>query len=511
MGGSSSTRNVSNMMINDQQSLLSRIISNAAASTNQSQGISVENVAGDVNVSGNAFAQTATVDLSAAFSAVSSAAAQQTLAAAVEQSAKSLTSGVSIASSSDASNEANTYINVSSSVTNDIENTCYTHLAQMQNISVKNVGGNVTLDNNSFSQIGQAMATCFAQSAADSTAVQSLQATVGQSASATTDGFSMVALYGILICGGVAGAYVGLPYASQYLVYIMCGVVAVVGVVILGFGWKLSPRVADTTQYSTLLTGCGASQLKTYTGSTALAAAADCIANTDCAGFDVTGYKLNTANTEIDTVFIPPNVTLYSTFPATCDTILSTPDTAKLIYPANYGSGAGEPLPPTTPIGTIAKPNIWLNTVTSDVYTLNQLTNEWTKFTTLSSAFDLTTAPAMWAAQAPKTPPDTTIIVDPQTPATPSKFALTLGKKTAKVDGPGFLIMTPPVINTSGHAYTKWNWLLLGAGALVSGGAGLTLIFYMLFVQPKMLAQRGAFTTTTTKSDNKVTPGATVH
>ena len=479
-GGQSTSRNISNMIVNDQQTLLSEIVNNATASAIQTFGVNISNVKGDVSFSGNTVTQQASVDLTAAFDTSSSDASQETLAKAVSSSAKSLTSGLLNYGSSESVNETNTYINTSSLISSQIRNECYANTSQSQSITISDVGGSVKVDNNSFNQLASSMASCFATSVNRNEAVKNIQESVSQAAQSSALGANINLSFLIVIALVAVGG--GVPILLALRTLIVFAVIIIAGAGIMAAGYLFfSPTVIATNEYSRLVKNTCPETIilaSNESNSSIASAVAQCKNTRGCKAFDFIGYDLSEDKKSIAAYRNPPQTILYKQKP-TCTEVFTVQDKLEIAYLPSYASGPADPVSPTATPGAIVKPNIWLNTLTSEWFILNQQTLKWESSGKFSQSFNLESSPAMWG---PATNPGV-IVATSGIKSNPTSFDLVLGTVKKTHTGPGFLKNIPTAINSSGYSYVKYNWLIMGAGAAVAG-MGFLGLMYSLTMKP---------------------------
>jgi hypothetical protein len=205
--GASSSSNVSNETINAITDVSTSIMNNSSAKSLQTQSILVECVSSedtpcDIVISDITQTASATVDMSAVMTSMNSSSAQQDLISQLTQSASSITSGINLAQFSDANNEMFAYLSASIDIATNISQECSASIDQQQSITV-NVqnGGNITITDVTQKQFADIWSQCLLNSINSSTAVQDLQNTVDQSASAKSQGISEWALVAMMICG----------------------------------------------------------------------------------------------------------------------------------------------------------------------------------------------------------------------------------------------------------------------------------------------------------------------
>ena len=211
--GIATSSNVQLMLVKDNQELISSIIQQSLNTNNQSQIIDISNIHGDVTITGMTQSQYSTLNMRGVFDASTTDNAQRTFASSTSQSAKSLVKDLNLGSASAASNQVMQYIEVASKVAATIHQTCGNTLTQLQNISISNIDGNVSLTHTGQEQVATSLATCFGKVVSETSAVSDLALKNEQVASASSIGLNMFTILIFIVIFLVGG---GMPLLLGY-------------------------------------------------------------------------------------------------------------------------------------------------------------------------------------------------------------------------------------------------------------------------------------------------------
>lgn len=196
--GNSSSVNVAKSIIDVYAKVSSEIIQNTKLTNNNSQIISISNVAGDVLISGNIFKQTANINMVALMDALSNQSAVEKITAEMEQKAKSIVSGFNFFSFSDAKTTVDNLVKNSVNLLSQIQQTCAAASNNIQSIEVDSIGGNVQFTNNSFEQVTAIFSFCALKAVSENQVVQEVQQKINQSTESELKGLDL--MWVILLC-----------------------------------------------------------------------------------------------------------------------------------------------------------------------------------------------------------------------------------------------------------------------------------------------------------------------
>lgn len=284
--GSSTSKNIATIITNSIAKVSSEIIQNTQLTSDSSQVISVSNVQGDVNISGNTFSQTASLNMTALFDALSEGENQQKIVYDVVQNAKSLVKDLNIAQFADSEDMLSTIANATSSIVSQISQTCQIFTTQNQNITVDRVVGNLNITNNVEQQVANLFEKCNEKAVSENKIIQNLSERLNQSASSTTAGLSAWAIAGIIaaVLGiPVIGAAVALPRLLNFIFPIMI-LAGIVFIIVYNTRIKQEMKLTKYSQF--IQTDCGVSTYDILQGVTPVEAATICKDDSNCVGFD---------------------------------------------------------------------------------------------------------------------------------------------------------------------------------------------------------------------------------
>lgn len=192
--GNSNSMNVLNDTTNMITNQTINMVNNTQLSTLQTQGIIIKDNKGDVDISGNEFYQNATMDFSSVMNAVTTQESQQSLMQQLNQQAEAMNKDLNLFQFSNAQNIINNYVNTTiNSFTNIIQN-CAAAQTQGQLIEIESNYGNVTINNNTFTQLNSLFGQCIYGATASQTAIQDVQEQMDQKSSAKNYGIPAWAL-----------------------------------------------------------------------------------------------------------------------------------------------------------------------------------------------------------------------------------------------------------------------------------------------------------------------------
>lgn len=480
MGASLST-NIANIVTSAVATASSQVIQSTKLSDNQSQIISVKDVGGDVNITGNKFSQTAVINLEAMLSALATAEMRQAIIRDMAQQTKSLISGLNLAQFTDASNTLNTLVAAEIRVLNEIYQSCLVEGQQFQEIVVERVAGNVFIQNNVFDQIYNVFEKCVQSTVLNNKTLQDAIEKFEQTSSSSAQGLSEWALVaGIagLIGIPVVGAVVGGVVALKYLFPIML----IVGLVLVGvYYWRTTTEMQLTGYSSTISKTPACESLPpnpepTPTFQTQKEAADACLKNSKCQAFDwVSGTVQQNG---IFQPTLPPRTVFYDQVSKACQAAIK-PDTSRVMYTPSLFSGPAIPLS----IPTAQEGDVFMDTDTTEWFQL--IKDVW------ETKGILTRVPfreAAWGVKLPVISKDTKVsdvyfYTDQQNPVYFDVYRAKLDSDNTlkwvldqKIPGPGLVPRALPQenMNTSGFKTDQRNsWFLyVGIAAIIIGAGG---------------------------------------
>lgn len=492
--GASVSKNVSDAVTRAVAKVSSSIIQNTQLTQDTSQIISVTDVTGDVNISGNVFTQKATVNMHALLDAISSEESQQSIMDELAQDAKSYTDGLNIAQFSDAQNTMNLFMEATINLITSIGETCMAFNRQYQTITVERVAGAVSIQNNVFDQMYNIIQNCTEQATSNSKLVQDFSAKLSQTASATSEGISgwiLVALLAVLIGMPVVG---GVVFGKAILKFIF-PIILVIGIVFLILYYTRGKEEIKTVGFSSFIDAtpeCKGEPSETVitdgTYNTVSEASNACTSDANCKAFDWQAIKILSSQMGYETLASPKTV-FYKNISNNCRTSIKH-DNVKLLHTPSFFKGSTDP------------PNL-AGSIKGDVY-LNTETGIW--FQLIDNG--------EWQIKAPITTRTFNRIdwgsLDPTTtktgsnpllsaPANNDVYAVYHGSNPQyfyvyrytdtstewllehKIIGPGLIPATPAVINASGFKeIVKPSWMMYtGIAAIVIGAIGSSIVAYM--------------------------------
>ena len=183
MGGTTS-KTTSEVLTDEAVSVSMKTIMSCALSASQSQLIQLNNVKGNVTITGTSFKQGASINMQCLMNASKQADISNAVAASLAQSANA--SGQAVLSAfgktqSEATSNIKTMI--SSSINADTSMQVSTNLSQSQSITASNIGGSVVIANVSLDQSAQATSYALMQSSAYASAINDVANKIDQSSS----------------------------------------------------------------------------------------------------------------------------------------------------------------------------------------------------------------------------------------------------------------------------------------------------------------------------------------
>ena len=203
------SKNVTKAVVDAAMKVLYEVSTSTSIETDQ-KITQIVNAKGDVVISGNTLKQDSNTKLISAMKSVSSNNVQQKLAVKLSQAAKSVVSGLNLGQVSDAENEINSTINATTDLRTSITYVCSARALQEIDVNITS-DKNVQLVGNVYEQSITAFQNCLGDSVSTNKAIQGIQATMDQTASAKSEGVNfawiavaLIALIGIPVIGGGA-------------------------------------------------------------------------------------------------------------------------------------------------------------------------------------------------------------------------------------------------------------------------------------------------------------------
>lgn len=220
MGQSQST-NVMKNTTDIMSDAVTNIVANQYAKGGQSQIMDVENVEGDVNISGSVQSQNITISMDGVAKQMSNIQTQQNITQALSQAAAASTSGISLFNASNADNEMDNYMTVSMKIAANLSQICGAGSGQDQKIVVKNVTHDVNLRNNTQEQTSAVVAKCIQDATAINKSLQTVEQDISQSAVAKTVGIDpawiMLMAFLILLAPFIGAAIFGASVGVYFI------------------------------------------------------------------------------------------------------------------------------------------------------------------------------------------------------------------------------------------------------------------------------------------------------
>jgi len=202
--GASQAKNVTKDIINAITNVSVKVMAKQSIGAYSSQGIIVSDTYGDVNISDINQTTKVSVNMDALLKVMDTEDIQQAIQQEIKQSAKAITKGINLFNFSNAYNELDDTINEIINVTKDMSQTCKELASTQQEIQVSQTHGNVNINHITQSSMVNVFSKCYTDVISQLTAVQKLQQTIDQSATAKTEGFSLWAIV-ILVAVVVIG------------------------------------------------------------------------------------------------------------------------------------------------------------------------------------------------------------------------------------------------------------------------------------------------------------------
>lgn len=482
--GASVSKNISSSITKAIAKVSSNIIQNTKLSQDMSQVISVNDVHGDVYITGNEFYQTATVNMKTLLDALSTENAQQSILEELSQDAKSVTSGLNLGQYSDAQNIMNTLLEASVQMLNVIQQSCSAFNKQFQSIEVKRVHGNVYVQGNVFEQMYDILQDCSEKAVANNKIVQDLTAKLSQKSSASSEGLNVWFLVGIalvLIGGAVVGGTVVLKYIFP--------IVMVAGAILIIAYFTSGVNEMDMVGFSSFVENtpsCVPSILSQNVRFENPFAASDaCKTNAQCLAFDWKG--MNVERDGSYELLEEPTTTMYSKVSSGCEKAVK-PDDVRLLKSPKMFQGNGVPS-----VGGEENGDVYLNVLSGEWYQKNRSVWQLRGLITTKNFNRME-----WGNVNPQIPishrenqnplfqspqeNDVYVYANKRNPSYLYVYRYDVNHgwvQEQKTKGPGLIPSTPAIINTSGFKVLKRKtWMLyVGVSAVVIGLVGTVLTY----------------------------------
>lgn len=196
--GSAHSTNVANIISNIMSKETSEVMARQVASGAQDQGISIIGGSGTLNIEGNKESQTMNINMDGLAKALSTQVSQQNIVQELTQAATSSVSGISF-SNSDASNIMNDFLNVGLNVSSNIGQICEAAGRSSQSINVVDRDGEINIKGNVQEQVSNIIAKCVQDATSSNSAVQSVQTSLSQSATAKVVGLDLMQIIALIL------------------------------------------------------------------------------------------------------------------------------------------------------------------------------------------------------------------------------------------------------------------------------------------------------------------------
>jgi hypothetical protein len=361
--GNSQSNNVANIVSNIMSSASSSILSNQSSQGTQNQIISVSGGTGTVNISDNVQSQNLSINMDGLAKAMSSQSIQQDIVQQLTQSATAVTSGINLFQNSKANNTLNDYLNVGLSIASNIGQLCTSTGNQNQAITVDTHNGNVVINDNTQTQMATVFAKCIQDATASNSAVQSVQQSMDQEATAKSQGLDLwqiiiMAIIGLLFIS--APILVPLLGGASIIMKLLFPLCVIAGVFVGYWYWKEKSMNMSAFGFSTLISKDGDCGAVNYANFTTFATPDDagtaCEKDDKCEGLDwIPGS--------------PPNTSFYSNLSSVpCPNVKSDTTGTTLITNAALIAQVLKP-PQTTPSSSVGNNgDVFLDLTTGRMY-----------------------------------------------------------------------------------------------------------------------------------------------
>jgi hypothetical protein len=492
----------------------STIAQKQKVSLDSSQIISISNTRGDVILRDNVQNVVANLNAKALMTALSTTEARTALTSELQQTAKSLISGINLGQLAHSYNVVENYMEAMLNLVTNIGQTCEAKARQTQEIRIDMTYGSVKITNTLQNALLNAASECILDAVSQSTAVTDLQTLIDQSAEAEAKGISEWAIVALAIIGLLALVLpIVLPIAlgaskiMQYLILII-GVLMIVG----GIGmviWYFVDQydIMVTVPFSKLISEfkdvCGATASNTTSEyKTAEGAGQVCLRDPSCKGFDWQNWSFKNNQT---TIIDPPQSTFFSEVDENCAAIRGAQaDQPRLIVERNYSSGFG---PPKVEADT-EDGDLYINKDTGRMFIFNSVEQEWIEqsgdpiplFRRQNNILFGNSEPG------PSLGEREDVFVNVKDPLNWVLYVKTTGQDWTKVSetvkGPGFLVHVPPP-NTSGfkvRVKQEWRWIV---GVTLAVLGLLVVLFYWFIGRTHAKGHEAPAPKSTSKTETK--------
>lgn len=303
--GSASSKNVSDITTKAISKIATDIITKTELTDNNSEIISVSNVTGDINIIGNTFTQTASLNMKSLMTAMTSQSAQQSLTQELSQTAKSLVKGINLLSFSNSTNEITDYLEAVIKIVTNIKLECGSTISNNQSIIVDRIKGDVLIKNNIFTQVSKIFSNCMSDTVSKTDAVQKLQQAIDQSAVSETKGFSLWVILAIVL-----SIFIGVPVVALQVKFIF-PIILIASIIVFILYFVSTKTLMKSTEFSKLIkynNNCDSTPYENKnTTKTKLVISQQCLDDKKCKAFDYIGQNVNNTNGNV----IPATSTNY--------------------------------------------------------------------------------------------------------------------------------------------------------------------------------------------------------
>tara|TARA_B100001059_G_scaffold180655_1_gene181473 strand:+ start:972 stop:2486 length:1515 start_codon:yes stop_codon:yes gene_type:complete len=374
MGGAKS-KNIATSTAEAISKVSTDIINNTSSKAYNAQIIENRNIKGDVNISGVTQTQKVTINMQALLDALSTSESQQKLSAELEQTAKSIVSGLNLLQFSDADNSIDNYLKAMNTMSTSVLQTCSADVKNFQVISNVDVDGNINMNNIQQKQVTNVFSNCIEKAVSKSSAIQDLQTKLKQSATAKSEGLNIwaIVIIGLVVLACVALYYFGAaPAAAGQAVKqaititkaIFFPLLIVSGIVLILVYILVKSSVMSSNLFSGLISNtdtCTAIPLgkKTTAYTTSVQAQEACRKMKDAVAYDWKGMVVQ--GDGVTKVLDKPTTTFYSSVSDSCAKNLKK-SKVKLFKPVdNVAVSAAKPK-------DASNGDIWIIPTTSEWY-----------------------------------------------------------------------------------------------------------------------------------------------
>lgn len=348
--GNSTSRNVTSLTTNSLSQSTNSFLQDISSDALVEQSINITDTIGNVVVSGNTQKATVDISMTGIQKLLSTQEAQLKLASDLAQNSKALTDGVSLLAFSSAENIVDQYINTTIKLASNIAQTCATSGITKQEINVTNTGEDVFVIGNSQESLTTMYTKCLSDSIANSSTLQDIQATIDQSAEATTKGADLV-LLALLALLALAAPFIipiiGAGVGFNSLMKIIFPIIMFVGFAFLIIWWRNTNKEIISYGFSNLIgdtSDCIATEYDNTTDiKSAPEAAATCESDEQCEGYDFQSYTINNDNNAV-LLDGGPKTTFFKDFrKSPCKYITDNSDDVRIMVPRKVYSQENRP------------------------------------------------------------------------------------------------------------------------------------------------------------------------